>query len=201
MKIKYLSFIFIACCLVGCSKSNQALSLNASSELNDEYHSIDELKSESDLIVEGRVKDQKVIVYEDLPFTVSEFHITNDYEGNISKGDVIKVIETGGLYEPELEEGISGEKIEMRLNGIKVMDNKNDYILFLKTFNGPQLTNKGYIPLGAYQGKFKIVEHNIKNLNNLESDNQVIEQQADEEYKIKDVPVDKEDFLSIIMNN
>lgn len=86
MKIKYLFFIFIVCFLVGCNKSNQVLSINTSSELNEEYHSIDELKNESNLIVEGRVHSQEVIVYEGLPFTVSEFHIINNYKGDISKG-------------------------------------------------------------------------------------------------------------------
>ncbi|MEK4405945.1 hypothetical protein MKZ26_16445 [Sporosarcina sp. FSL K6-6792] len=198
MKIKYLFFIFIVCFLVGCNKSNQVLSINTSSELNEEYHSIDELKNESNLIVEGRVHSQEVIVYEGLPFTVSEFHIINNYKGDISKGDVISVIETGGIYKPELEQGVFGDKVEMKLNGVKVMDSKDDYILFLKTFSGPQLANQGYIPLGAYQGKFKIVESTIKTLNNQEPNIQVVEQQADEEYKMKNIPVNKEELITTI---
>jgi hypothetical protein len=147
------------------------------------------------------VQEQEVIVYEGLPFTVSEFHVTNNYKGDINKGDVIKVIETGGIYEPELEQGISIEKVEMRLNGVKVMDTEDDYILFLEAFSGPQLANQGYIPLGAYQGKFKIVEHDVKTLNNLQSDTQFVQQQADEEYKMKNTPVKKEEFLMTIRNN
>ena len=150
----------------------------SSGELNENFTSFKELKKEAEMTIEGKVLEQETIVHGNLPFTISKVEIVNKYKGKVKKGDIIQVIETGGIYEPAGKNGEKLNKVELKLNNVSTLKPEEHVFLFLRSFSGPQVEG-AHIPLGAYQGKFKVNKDGK------------VKQQANEEYKLIDFTEEK----------
>lgn len=108
------------------------------------YASIQDLKNEADLIVEGTsLPNQKTFQYDQVLFTQTNFKINQIYQGTLNK-NTIKILETGGF----------DGKHHWTIEGNRVMDQNENYILFLKKYQGPVTNEESYIVIGAYQGRF-----------------------------------------------
>ena len=68
---------------------------------------------------------------------------------------MIKIIETGGVYKPKDREGRDLPETELKFGGIPVVRQGEHLVLFFDEFVGPQVKG-AYVPLGVFQGKFKI---------------------------------------------
>jgi hypothetical protein len=161
--------------MTGCRSERGSTSTTVS--LSEHYDTLNDLKHGATDIVEVEVLDNYVVVQGDMPFTISNLKILSTIKGEIPKDNKIKVLETGGKYvnSGENPKDKKGQEVDMKFGGISVMQTGEHLILFIKPFVGPQATD-AYVPLGVWQGKFKVGKGN----------NGKVEQQAPDEYKLKD---------------
>ena len=138
------------------------------------FTKMSDLMVSSTNVIECIVLDTNTIIYGDIPFTISNVSILNNIKGDI-KTDTIKIIETGGRYKlagnnPKEEKGL---EVDYQFEGIPVVQKGEHLYLFLEPFIGPQVKD-AYIPLGVFQGKFKVLQNNK------------VEQQVPSIFKLKD---------------
>ncbi|WP_239618909.1 hypothetical protein [Cohnella mopanensis] len=194
------SFIVMSCLLFvaiisGCGMKQQAVETNSSvnsggaASLVKYYNTIEELTGDAKEILEIKVKDQETITYGDLPFTISTVDVESSYKGTHQKGDTVRIIETGGEYTPLDKQGKPFPKTNFKFNGIPVLGENEHAVVFLDKFVGPQVEGEVYVPLGVYQGKFKVDE----------STGELIQQAPDTE-KIKGYEKTKLDKFSELIN-
>ena len=168
--------------LFGCSASHntiQTVKMNAS--MSTYYESLSHLKKDASEIIECKVLGNKAIVYEGVPFTISNVKVLSVIKGSVKAGDTIQVIETGGIYNPSGDS--SGQLVNYELEGNPVMKVNEDLYVFLQKFEGPQIEG-AYIPVGEFMGKFSIDWAGK------------VKQLATDEYKIKNLgTVSKNKFL------
>ncbi|MFC4101512.1 hypothetical protein [Paenibacillus xanthanilyticus] len=147
------------------------------SQLETYVTSLEELTAKASDIVEVEILDQQeTIEYGGVVFTVSSAKVISTQKGPLASGAIMNVLETGGVMS-------NGQ--EFKFNGIPVAKKKEKLFLFLETYQGP-ITQDAYVPIGAYQGKFKV-------------ENDKVIQLTPSEEKLKDYkPVKKEDFKIII---
>lgn len=167
----------------GCNRVRTA---TMEGDLSEIFYSVSELKEAAELIVVANVIHQETIVYAKVPFTISRVKILSTIKGSLKEGEEIKVIETGGKYNytDDNSKKKKGEEVEVTFEGVRVMQPGENLILFMRMFSGPQMDD-GYVPLGVFQGKFKINKDNI------------VEKQAPEDYAFTDYdkPLAKEEFI------
>lgn len=144
--------------------------------LTKKYHSINELKKDSTIIVEGIVKNTTSRMIEDIPYTVSNVEIVEIFknDGTLEKGKNICVIETGGVFSPEVllneyKKKFPNETISLNdmkptkliTDGVEPMDINEHVIIF--ALQTPPLDGKPcYAPVGEYQGKYKLEDFKWK---------------------------------------
>ncbi|MFB9328115.1 hypothetical protein ACFFSY_19480 [Paenibacillus aurantiacus] len=147
------------------------------SQLETYFTSLDELTSRANDIVEVDILDQQETVeYGGVVFTISAAKVISAQKGNLTPDAVIKVLETGGVM---------SDGQEFKFNGIPVAKKKDKLFLFLEAYKGP-ITQDAYVPIGVYQGKFKVEKDEVIQL-------------APSEEKLKDYkPVKKEEFKTKI---
>lgn len=124
-------------------------------ETNKHYSTLEELKKDAPVIIEGTVIKQETIVHGDLPFTISQIEVRNSFKGKIEKNSMIKIIETGGIYKPNGKPGEDLPSVSLQLEGGTTVKDGEDFFFFLEPFVGPQVEN-AFIPLAIHQGKIKI---------------------------------------------
>lgn len=167
------------------NKSNNVKLVKIEGDLSDVFNNMDQLKQKSSDIIEVNILDTETIVYNDMPFTISKAKVISKVKGKISEGEDIKLIETGGKYKlsGENPKEVKGQEVEWAFEGVRVMQPGEHLVLFVKEFVGPQIKD-AYIPLGVYQGKFKVNKDGN------------VEQQAPSTHKLKDyvTPLKVEDF-------
>lgn len=108
-------------------------------------HSIDELMNYSDLIVKGKVIDYEPIQDGDLIFTFESVEVLEVIKGNVSKGDKITVVITGGE--------LNG-KVTNPIEDCPIMDMRTPYMLFL------QKTDSGHYAIVAGNQGFGRIKNN-----------------------------------------
>ncbi len=142
------------------------------------YRNIKELKDDSDLIIEGEVKNTKSLIYAQEPSTISEikvYEVFKNIDDNIKTGSTICVIEIGGVMDKSfmLEElkmkfpniFIDPNKIKPSkaiLDGISPMEVGDHVVIFLRKPKVKINEKTCYSILGAYQGKFKIDNDDVR---------------------------------------
>ncbi|AQQ53097.1 hypothetical protein [Planococcus lenghuensis] len=169
----YLAGLLFAAALTGCSEDgseavSEAEPIKSSAEMVTSFESTEEMQTEADVIVEGEVQAQEVVVHGDLPFTISEIAVMEGFKGEFKAGDTIRVLETGGTYQPEGKDGEALPETDFALSSAGVMETGEQFFLFLRPFTGPQ-TEGAFIPLGAYQGKFLIEGQEVRSQENGEA--------------------------------
>ncbi|KPC74654.1 hypothetical protein ADL26_09430 [Thermoactinomyces vulgaris] len=114
--------------------------------LDKQYSSVDEMKQEAQLIVEGTASTkQQGIRYQNMLFTVTDFHINKTIKGH-ADNKTIRILETGGF----------DGKNYLTVEGNKIMDKNQSYVLFLQKYQGSVTNQDAYVIIGAYQGKFAV---------------------------------------------
>jgi hypothetical protein len=192
-KLNKILVILIIVLLSAAGCKNQSVSQSTTISLAEHYDTIDDLKKSATNIVETEVLDNYVVVQGDMPFTISNLKVLSAIQGDIMKGDKIRVLETGGKFinSSENSKEKKGQEVDMKFGGASVMQNGEHLILFVRPFVGPQVTD-AYVPLGVWQGKFKVSKGN----------NGKVEQQAPNEYMLKDYkPVNISQFIKELENS
>lgn len=164
------------------SNNGNIKKIYASGFLSETFEFLKDLKNSASEIVEIEVKDGHTIVEHDTPFTISTVNIISNLKGNLTEGNEIQIVETGGLFTPSGSnpKDDTTQVYDYQFEGVPVMRPGEKYILFLKKFKNPQYHNT-YVPLGVYQGKFKIKSNNL------------VEQQAPNDMKLEDyTPLSKD---------
>jgi hypothetical protein len=158
-------------------QGNKYETIDTSPSLTKIYKSISELKDDSDIIIEGTVKDTTSVMQGPVPFTISQVHVDEVYMSNdpdIVRGGEAHIIETGGIINPDFQikeflEKFPGKPIdsgkvkpkEMTMDGISVLKPYNHAILFAKRYTGKATQEKAYVILGVYQGKFLVEDGKV----------------------------------------
>lgn len=192
-KLNIILVILIIVLLSAAGCKNQSGNQSTTIDLSEHYDTIYDLKQGATNIVEVEVLDNYVVVQGDMPFTISNLKVLSAIKGDMMKDDEIKVLETGGRFTTSGEnpKDKKGQEVDMKFGGISVMQKGEHLILFVRPFVGPQVT-EAYVPLGVWQGKFKVVKGN----------NGKVEQQAPNEYKLKDYkPVGIGQFIKELGNS
>jgi hypothetical protein len=130
------------------------------------YPTFEELYRSAADIVEVRImKDQQTFVTADTPFTVSQAEVVEPLKGSLRAGDIIPVVETGGIYTPYLngdeKQGKQQQQVEFAIEGVRVMKPGEAYILFIEP-NEKSSVDNAYNILGIFQGKYKMVDGGIE---------------------------------------
>lgn len=191
LNIILVILIIVLLSAVGCK--NQSGNQSTTIDLSEHYDTINDLKQGATNIVEVEVLDNYVVVQGDMPFTISNLKVLSSIKGDKMKDDEIKVLETGGRFisSGDNPKDKKGQEVDMKFGGISVMQKGEHLILFVRQFVGPQVTG-AYVPLGVWQGKFKVAKGN----------NGKVEQQAPNEYKLKDYkPVSIGQFIKELGNS
>jgi len=144
------------------------------------YKNVNELKNNSDLIIEGKTKGTRTVIYQSVEVTISEVEVYEVYktdDESITKGSIVCIGENGGVLSKEYLIKMYKEKFgtvpkdaekvkpaKVIPNGIAPME-PGDHVIIFAT-NAPELTKgKCYFVLGAYQGKYNVyndkVEHQV----------------------------------------
>ncbi len=170
--------------LAGCSKDESNIEIiNGQFSISKQYHSLDHVVSEATEVVEVEVLEQHVITHHQMPFTLSNVKVLASHKGSTHRGDILQVIETGGVYEPKLDgtDTKDGRKLELAFEGVRVMKPGENYFLALQQFHGPQ-TDNAYVAIGEIFGKFKLKSGQIAHV-------------APDKYKLQDIqPMNKSEF-------
>ncbi len=90
------------------------------------YQTFDELtNSASDIVEIVVLKGQETFVKHNRPSTVSRVRVLQVFKGDLAKNDIIPIVETGGVFYPELngEEKNSKQQtpVELAVEGVRVM--------------------------------------------------------------------------------
>ncbi|OGX68115.1 MAG: hypothetical protein A2189_08020 [Paenibacillus sp. RIFOXYA1_FULL_44_5] len=180
---------FLSACGTKDTASNSDIKEGGPAYLVKTYGTMAELAKDAKEIVEIEVNSQETITYSDIPFTISTVSVLKSFKGDHKKGDTIRIIETGGEFTPLDKQGNPLPKATMKFAGIPVLEPKEHDVIFLNAFKGPQISGEAYVPLGVYQGRFKV-----------DASGDMVQQAPDKE-KVKDIPKTKVDKFSDVLNN
>jgi hypothetical protein len=167
LKPKSIIFLLINCLMVvsfvsACgseiqeSASDKGIGKGGPASLVKSYDTMTELAKDAKIIAEIQVSSQETITYLDMPFTISTVEVLKSFKGEHKQGDTIRIIETGGEFTPLDKQGNPLPKTTMKFNGIPVLQKDEHNVIFLNVFEGPQVSGEVYVPLGVYQGRFKV---------------------------------------------
>lgn len=150
-----------------------------SGKLVNYYETLDQINNDSELVVMGTIIENEYVEYSDLTFTLSKFKIDKVVKGDVNIGDIIKVLQTGGIStvksdetnvksfeDPEEVEKYlkanSGRKYEITIEGVNVLKESDSAVLLLQKYDGP-ITKDSYVCTGDFQGRF-IVNQKMKSV-------------------------------------
>ena len=142
MKKIVVLFLFVTILFSGCSGQQEVVQKRipydfGMLDVEKTFNTLDEIASDSTLIVHVTLQDQsEVISYGGADFSLSKLYIQKMY-----KGDAKLVNTTINL-------------LELSTIDIKKDQGNGMYLLFLKPYEGPIVSN-AYVISGVYQGRFK----------------------------------------------
>ena len=101
--------------------------VEASGKLVNCYDTLDKINNDSEVVVKGTIIENEYVDYHDLTFTISKFKIDEVVKGDVSVGDTIKVLQTGGISEfKRNEEDIKSETEENQNESKENTENNKD---------------------------------------------------------------------------
>lgn len=131
-------------------------------ELAHEFRSVSEIASASPNIVIVTIETRVDEPFSNIPFSVASARIEEVVRGGLVRGQLIPVVETGGLFagRSKMNPGEVGQPTEVGLEGVPVMKPGERWLLFLtgQTHVGPR--QDAYAVSGAMQGKLLIGSDN-----------------------------------------
>lgn len=108
----------------------------------EKYEGIDALHDDSLVIARVEIINNKTIIFNRVPFTISNAEIIELYKGT-TDNNKISILETGGTV----------DRINYVFEGNSVFKANDSAIVFLKKYEGP-IAENAYVISGVYQGKF-----------------------------------------------
>jgi len=131
-------------------------------ELAHEFGSLSEIANASPNIVIVTIESRADEPFSNIPFSVASARIEEVVRGSLARGQLIPVVETGGLFagQSKMNPGEVGQPTEVGLEGVPVMKPGERWLLFLtgQTHVGPR--QDAYAVSGAMQGKLLIGSDN-----------------------------------------
>lgn len=128
------------------------------------YSSVAELKQAADVVVRGEVIDVSYIDFNSTAYTKVAFKVSKCFKGGLAVGDQITIVEVGGITNMA---AIKGEKfgapskedaetkVIVQLEGAPLTRVGDKCTYFLGTGSIGVVDGTYYVPLGAFQGRFK----------------------------------------------
>ncbi|MCR2802316.1 hypothetical protein [Paenibacillus soyae] len=146
--------IIVALFLVSQISTKKVSRIDVSGDLSIIYNSVSEMEEDADLIVEVEVDNPNSFMYYNAAFTLSTAKIKKVHKGDLALKE-INLLETGGIVQNK----------EFIFEQNPVSKKKDRLLLYLQKYIGP-IHNDAYVILGAYQGKFKMLDDKIIPPNN-----------------------------------
>lgn len=131
------------------------------------FDSLDDMKTDSDIIITGTVVGTETELRHDVVFTRCYVRIDKQEKGTLSAGTVIPVLQTGGTYGNITTPEIADAPL------LKVGDS---YELYLTATDGLEAYKNYYLISGGFQGALKI-ENGMKTV--LSTENRLFDNEID----------------------
>lgn len=169
--------------------------IKVDSNISADYNSLDKLKSNADIVVQGEVLEQSYFDRNEATFTKSRVKVIKSLQGDIQEGTIINIVEPGGITTQEailkyshFEEKFGtkakidkNSKVKVEFGEEPTLVKGDQAILFAK--NEKDFFNDDvYCILGTYYGKVLVKDNKIEKMYINSSD---MNTTADLEKKIK----------------
>jgi hypothetical protein len=129
------------------------------------YSSIGQLKRSADLVVRGEVVDVSYLDFNTCAYTKVTFKVAKCFKGDAEVGDQITILEVGGVTTMASVKGDkfgtptkedAETKVKVLLDGAPLTQVGEDCLYFLGKGEINVVPGTYYVPMGAFQGRFKI---------------------------------------------
>jgi hypothetical protein len=122
-----------------------------------DYRTLNDLVSAAPVIVVAKAESARTVQSGRLPFTETTTVVRDVLKGSVRAGELIRVLETGGLYTPIARDGSRPglPDQEVDFESVPVMREGASYLLFLRPYLG-DVVQGGFAVLGVYQGKMEV---------------------------------------------
>jgi hypothetical protein len=129
------------------------------------YSSIAQLEQAADLVVRGEVTAVSYLDFNTAAYTKVTLKVTKCLKGSVAEGDQITILEVGGMttmaavkgdkFGPTTKEDAE-TKVKVTLEGAPLTQVGEESLYFLGQGKIGVVSDTYYVPLGAYQGHFKV---------------------------------------------
>ncbi|MDI6619790.1 MAG: hypothetical protein QME45_14240 [Clostridiales bacterium] len=143
------------------------------------YDSLEKLMDKAEIIVEGNIMDTSYFDFNTVTYTKAHLKVTKTFNNNVKEGDVITLVEPGGITTKaaiikysgaSLKFGIKptekdkNTKVRFSLMGYQNVKPNDKILIFgLQDYSLNVLPGeKYYVTLGAFQGKFNLSGNNVE---------------------------------------
>jgi hypothetical protein len=129
------------------------------------YSSIGQLKQAADLVVRGDVVDVSYLDFNSCAYTKVTLKVSKSFKGDAAEGDEITILEVGGITTMATIKGDkfgtptkedSETKVKVLLDGAPLTREGETCLYFLGQGSIGIVSGAYYVPMGAFQGRFKI---------------------------------------------
>lgn len=129
------------------------------------YSSLAQLKDAADLIVRGQVTDVSYLDFNSTAYTAVTLAVSKCFKGDVAAGDEITIVEVGGVTTMATVEGDKfgpttqadeNTKVSVQLEGAPLTQVGDKCVYFLGTGTIGVVPGTYYVPLGSFQGRFKV---------------------------------------------
>jgi hypothetical protein len=129
------------------------------------YSSLAQLKDAADVVVRGQVTDVSYLDFNSTAYTEVTLAVTKCLKGDFAAGDEITIVEVGGVTTMATVEGDkfgsapqadADTKVSVQLEGAPLTQVGDKCVYFLGTGTIGVVPGTYYVPLGAFQGRFKV---------------------------------------------
>jgi hypothetical protein len=129
------------------------------------YSSIGQLKEAADLVVRGEVVDVSYLDFNSCAYTKVTLKVSKCFKGGAAEGDEITILEVGGVTTMATIKGDkfgtptkedSATKVKVLLDGAPLTREGETCLYFLGQGSIGIVSGDYYVPMGAFQGRFKI---------------------------------------------
>jgi hypothetical protein len=135
------------------------------------YSSVGQLKQAADLVVRGEVIDVSYLDFNTCAYTKVTFKVAKSFKGDAAAGDEITIMEVGGVTTMASVKGDkfgaptkedAATKVKVLLDGAPLTQVGEKCLYFLGKGEINVVPGTYFVPMGAYQGRFKIDDGTAK---------------------------------------
>lgn len=121
------------------------------------YESADALINDADVIIKGELIEEVPELRNDMVFTYERVKATEVYKGNVSVGDILDILQTGGNYGSISTPSIDEAPLFSEISSVTAIDS-TEFLLCLKQTEYDELYGSYYLICGGFQGAGIITE-------------------------------------------